>query len=158
MVFSSLYPISTDDYEDLAAALEKLKLNDAALTFQKDSSAALGFGFRCGFLGLLHLEVVQERLEREFDISLILTVPTVKYIFYLQNKTVVEVDNPSYFPDPGSIASIEEPYIRATIHIPERYMGVVMTLCMERRGENTPSTTTPCPAGLNLSANCHLRK
>ena len=137
VVFSSLYPISTDDYEDLAAALEKLKLNDAALTFQKDSSAALGFGFRCGFLGLLHLEVVQERLEREFDISLILTVPTVKYIFYLQNKTVIEVDNPSYFPDPGSIASIEEPYIRATIHIPERYMGAVMTLCMERRGENT---------------------
>lgn len=137
VVFSSLYPISTDEYEDLAAALEKLKLNDAALTFQKDSSAALGFGFRCGFLGLLHLEVVQERLEREFDISLILTVPTVKYIFTLQNKTVVEVDNPAYFPDPGSIASVEEPFIKATIHIPERYMGAVMTLCMERRGENT---------------------
>ncbi len=137
VVFSSLYPISTDEYEDLAAALEKLKLNDAALTFQKDSSAALGFGFRCGFLGLLHLEVVQERLEREFDISLILTVPTVKYIFTLQNKTVIEVDNPAYFPDPGSIASVEEPFIKATIHIPERYMGVVMTLCMERRGENT---------------------
>ncbi len=137
VVFSSLYPVSTDDYEDLATALEKLKLNDAALTFQKDSSAALGFGFRCGFLGLLHLEVVQERLEREFDISLILTVPTVKYIFYLHNKTVVEIDNPSYFPDPGSIDRIEEPFIKATIHIPERYMGVVMTLCMERRGENT---------------------
>lgn len=137
VVFSSLYPVSTDDYEDLATALEKLKLNDAALTFQKDSSAALGFGFRCGFLGLLHLEVVQERLEREFDISLILTVPTVKYIFYLHNKTVVEIDNPTYFPDPGSIARIEEPFIKATIHIPERYMGVVMTLCMERRGENT---------------------
>ncbi len=137
VVFSSLYPISTDEYEELAAALEKLKLNDAALTFQKDSSAALGFGFRCGFLGLLHLEVVQERLEREFDISLILTVPTVKYIFTLQNKTVVEVDNPAYFPDPGSIASVEEPFIKATIHIPERYMGAVMTLCMERRGENT---------------------
>ncbi len=137
VVFSSLYPVSTDDYEDLATALEKLKLNDAALTFQKDSSAALGFGFRCGFLGLLHLEVVQERLEREFDISLILTVPTVKYIFYLQNNTVVEIDNPSYFPDPGSIVRIEEPFIKATIHIPERYMGVVMSLCMDRRGENT---------------------
>lgn len=137
VVYSSLYPVSTDDYEDLANALEKLKLNDAALTFQKDSSAALGFGFRCGFLGLLHLEVVQERLEREFDISLILTVPTVKYIFYLHNKTVIEIDNPAYFPDPGSIARIEEPFIKATIHIPERYMGVVMTLCMERRGENT---------------------
>jgi len=137
VVFSSLYPIASDEYEELATALEKLKLNDAALSFQKDSSAALGFGFRCGFLGLLHLEVVQERLEREFDISLILTVPTVKYKFYLQNKTMVEIDNPSYFPDPGSIARIEEPYIKATIHIPERYMGVVMTLCMERRGENT---------------------
>ena len=137
VVFSSLYPVSTDDYEDLATALEKLKLNDAALTFQKDSSAALGFGFRCGFLGLLHLEVVQERLEREFDISLILTVPTVKYIVYLQNNTVVEIDNPSYFPDPGSIVRIEEPFIKATIHIPERYMGVVMSLCMDRRGENT---------------------
>lgn len=137
VVYSSLYPVSTDDYEDLASALEKLKLNDAALVFQKDSSAALGFGFRCGFLGLLHLEVVQERLEREFDISLILTVPTVKYIFYLQDKTIIEVDNPAYFPDPGSIARIEEPFIKATIHIPERYMGVVMNLCMERRGENT---------------------
>ena len=137
VVFSSLYPIATDEYEELAAALEKLKLNDAALTFQKDSSAALGFGFRCGFLGLLHLEVVQERLEREFDINLILTVPTVKYKFYLLNKTVVEVDNPSYFPDPSTIARVEEPYIKATIHIPERYMGVVMTLCIERRGENT---------------------
>ncbi|MDO5674528.1 MAG: translation elongation factor 4 [bacterium] len=137
VVFSSLYPVSTDDYEDLSNALEKLKLNDAALTFQKDSSAALGFGFRCGFLGLLHLEVVQERLEREFDISLILTVPTVKYIFYLNNTTTLEVDNPSYFPDPATIDRIEEPYIKATIHIPERYMGALMTLCMERRGENT---------------------
>ncbi len=137
VVFSSLYPVSTDDYADLASALEKLKLNDAALTFQKDSSAALGFGFRCGFLGLLHLEVVQERLEREFDISLILTVPTVKYTFYLNDKSTLEVNNPSYFPDPATIDRIEEPYIKATIHIPERYMGAVMTLCMERRGENT---------------------
>ncbi|PIE56503.1 MAG: elongation factor 4 [Desulfobulbus propionicus] len=137
VVFSSIYPISTDDYEDLARALEKLKLNDAALSFQKDSSAALGFGFRCGFLGLLHLEVVQERLEREFDVSLILTVPSVRYHCYMQDKTMIEVDNPAYYPDPGAIDHIEEPYIKATIHIPERYMGVVMTLCMERRGENT---------------------
>ena len=137
VVFSSIYPISSDDYEDLASALEKLKLNDAALTFQKDSSAALGFGYRCGFLGLLHLEVVQERLEREFDISLILTVPSVKYIIYLQDGSKLEVDNPSYFPDPGSIEHIEEPFIKATILIPERYMGVVMSLCMNRRGENT---------------------
>ena len=137
VVFSSIYPISSDEYEDLASALEKLKLNDAALTFQKDSSAALGFGYRCGFLGLLHLEVVQERLEREFDISLILTVPSVKYIIYLQDGSKLEVDNPSYFPDPGSIEHIEEPFIKATILIPERYMGVVMSLCMDRRGENT---------------------
>ena len=137
VVFSSIYPIATDDYEDLATALEKLKLNDASLTFQKDSSAALGFGFRCGFLGLLHLEVVQERLEREFDISLILTVPSVRYIFYLNNGKSLEVDNPAHFPDPSTIEHVEEPFIKATIHIPERYMGVVMTLCMERRGENT---------------------
>lgn len=137
VVFSSLYPISTDDYEDLAVAMEKLKLNDASLSFQKDSSTALGFGFRCGFLGLLHLEVVQERLEREFDIPLILTVPSVNYHFYLQDGTMIEVDNPSYYPDPGSIAKTEEPYIKATILMPERYMGAVMTLCMERRGENT---------------------
>lgn len=137
VVFSSMYPISTDDYEDLSTALEKLKLNDAALTFQKDTSAALGFGFRCGFLGLLHLEVVQERLEREFDISLILTVPSVRYNFFLSNGELLEVDNPAYFPDPGSIDYIEEPFIKATIHIPEKYMGVLMTLCMERRGENT---------------------
>jgi GTP-binding protein LepA len=137
VVFSSIYPISSDDYEDLASALEKLKLNDAALTFQKDSSAALGFGFRCGFLGLLHLEVIQERLEREFDISLILTVPSVKYKIYLQNGLTLEVDNPSYLPDPGSIEHVEEPFIKATILIPERYMGVVMSLCMDRRGEKT---------------------
>lgn len=137
VVFSSLYPIATDDYEDLAVAIEKLKLNDASLSFQKDSSSALGFGFRCGFLGLLHLEVVQERLEREYDIPLILTVPSVNYYFYLQDGTMLEIDNPSYYPDPGSIIKTEEPYIKATILMPERYMGVVMTLCMERRGENT---------------------
>jgi len=137
VVFSSLYPISSDEYEDLATALEKLQLNDAALSFQKDSSAALGFGFRCGFLGLLHLEVVQERLEREFDISLILTVPSVRYRFTLTDGSTLMVDNPAHFPDPSKISRTEEPFIRASILIPERYMGVVMTLCMERRGENT---------------------
>ncbi|MGL1932466.1 MAG: translation elongation factor 4 [Desulfotalea sp.] len=137
VVFSSIYPITTDEYEDLAAALEKLQLNDAALSFEKDSSVALGFGFRCGFLGLLHLEVVQERLEREFDISLILTVPSVKYIFFLSNGSELEVDNPAHFPDPSHISHIEEPYIKATILIPERYMGAIMTLCIDRRGENT---------------------
>ena len=137
VVFSSIYPISTDDYEDLASALEKLQLNDAALIFQKDSSVALGFGFRCGFLGLLHLEVVQERLEREFDISLILTVPSVKYIFTLSDGSRFDVDNPSHFPDPSKISCVEEPYIKASILIPEKYMGSVMSLCMERRGVNT---------------------
>ncbi len=153
VVFSSIYPISTDEYEDLATALEKLQLNDAALTFQKDSSAALGFGFRCGFLGLLHLEVVQERLEREFDISLILTVPTVKYIFYLKDQRILEVDNPTYFPDPMQIDRVEEPFIKATILIPERYMGAVMTLCMERRGENT-NYHYPMPGRIEFS--CEL--
>jgi len=153
VVFSSIYPISTDDYEDLAAALEKLQLNDAALTFMKDSSAALGFGFRCGFLGLLHLEVVQERLEREFDVSLILTVPSVRYNCYLKDGTVQEVDNPAYYPDPANIEYTEEPYIRATILMPDRYMGAVMNLCMERRGENT-SYHYPTPGRIELS--CEL--
>jgi GTP-binding protein LepA len=137
VVFSSLYPISTDDYEDLAVAMEKLKLNDSALSFQKDSSTALGFGFRCGFLGLLHLEVVQERLEREFGLSLILTVPTVLYHVHMQKGSMLEIDNPAHFPDPTKISRIEEPFIKASILIPERYMGVIMTLCMERRGVNT---------------------
>ncbi|MEN8140785.1 MAG: translation elongation factor 4 [Thermodesulfobacteriota bacterium] len=137
VVFSSIYPISTDDYVTLATAMEKLQLNDASLTFQKDASTALGFGFRCGFLGLLHLEVIQERLEREFDLPIILTVPSVLYHFYLGDKTMIEVDNPSHFPDPATIDHTEEPYIKATILMPERYMGAVMTLCMERRGENT---------------------
>jgi GTP-binding protein LepA len=152
-VFSSIYPISTDDYEDLASAMEKLKLNDAALTFQKDSSSALGFGFRCGFLGLLHLEVVQERLEREFDIPLILTVPSVSYHFFLQDGSMVEVDNPAYYPDPGAILRTEEPYIKATILFPDRYMGVIMTLCMERRAENI-DYHYPMPGRIELA--CEL--
>lgn len=153
VVFSSIYPITTDEYEDLAAALEKLKLNDAALTFEKDSSAALGFGFRCGFLGLLHLEVIQERLEREFDISLILTVPSVQYVFHLSDGTVKHVDNPAHYPDPGHIDHIEEPFIKATILMPEKYMGPVMTLCMERRGENT-NFHYPTPGRIELQ--CEL--
>ena len=137
VVFSSMYPIATDDYEDLAKALDKLKLNDAALTFQKDSSAALGFGFRCGFLGLLHLEVVQERLEREYGLSLLLSAPSVQYAVTLSNGELLPVDNPTYYPDPGTIASVREPYIKASIMVPERYLGAVMELCRERRGEKT---------------------
>ncbi len=137
VVFSSIYPISTDDYEDLAKALDKLKLNDASLTYQKDASQALGFGFRCGFLGLLHLEIVQERLEREYDLSLLLSAPSVQYEVVLNNGTEVIVDNPSLYPDPGSIKLTREPFIKASIMIPERYLGTVMELCRERRGYNT---------------------
>jgi GTP-binding protein LepA len=137
VVFSSIYPIATDDYEDLAKGLEKLKLNDAALTYQKDSSTALGFGFRCGFLGLLHLEVVQERLEREHGLSLLLSAPSVQYEVILSNGDLVRIDNPSLFPDPGTIASVREPFIKASIMVPERYLGAVMELCRERRGSGT---------------------
>jgi GTP-binding protein LepA len=136
MVFSSVYPISSDEFQSLAEAIEKYKLNDAALIYQKDSSAALGQGFRCGFLGLLHLEIVQERLEREFDQAIIMTVPSVQYRFTLDDEKVVTVENPQYYPDPIKIKKGEEPFIKASIFIPERYMGAVMKLCMERRGVN----------------------
>jgi GTP-binding protein LepA len=137
VVFSSIYPVAADDYEELAAALEKLKLNDAAIIYEKDTSVALGFGFRCGFLGLLHLEVVQERLEREYGLSLILTAPSVRYRIQMSDGAEVTVDNPALYPDPTRIASTLEPFIRATIIVPERYMGAVMKLCLERRGVNT---------------------
>ena len=137
VVFSSIYPMATDEYGELVKALDKLVLNDAALTFEKDSSAALGHGFRCGFLGLLHLEVVQERLRREYDLSLLLSAPSVRYKVELENGERLEVDNPSYYPDPSTIAATEEPYIKGSIMIPERYIGPVMELCRERRGVNT---------------------
>ena len=137
VVFSSIYPIAPEDYEDLAVALEKYKLNDAAFTYQKDSSVALGQGFRCGFLGLLHLEIVQERIEREYDLSIILSVPSVRYRFTLTDGRVVYIDNPAHYPDPSSIEKGEEPYIRATLLMPERYLGAVIKLCMEKRGENS---------------------
>jgi GTP-binding protein LepA len=137
VVFSSIYPIASDDYHSLADALEKYKLNDAALVYQKDSSAALGHGFRCGFLGLLHLEIVQERLEREFDQSIIMTSPSVQYRFLLSDGSTVIIDNPAYYPDPTEIDKGYEPYIRASIMIPERYVGTVIKLCMDRRGVNS---------------------
>ena len=137
VVFSSVYPMSAEDYEDLTRAFEKLALNDASLTFQKVSSPALGFGFRCGFLGLLHLDVVQERIEREYGISLLLSAPTVIYKVKLRDGSLVEVDNPNNFPDPTDIESIEEPYIRASIIIPEQYLGPVMDLCRDYRGVNS---------------------
>jgi GTP-binding protein LepA len=134
VVFSSIYPVSSDDYEELAKALDKLALNDAALTYEKDSSAALGFGFRCGFLGLLHLEVVQERLRREYDLALILSAPSVRYRLRTKDGEDLVVDNPSYYPDPTVIDTAFEPYIKASILLPERYVGQVMELCRERRG------------------------
>ena len=137
VVFASLYPLSADDYQGLTEALEKYKLNDAALVYQKDASAALGLGFRCGFLGLLHLEIVQERLEREFDQSIIMTVPGVRYEFILADDREVTVDNPMHYPEPSSIKGSREPFIRAHILIPERFVGAVMKLCLERRGVNS---------------------
>jgi GTP-binding protein LepA len=136
VVFSSIYPTASDGYEDLAAGMEKLKLNDAALVYEKDTSVALGFGFRCGFLGLLHLEVVQERLEREYDLALILTAPSVQYQVAMNDGSKMTIDNPAYYPDPAVIATTQEPYIRAAIIVPDRYMGAVMNLCLERRGIN----------------------
>ena len=150
VVFASVYPISADDFEDLAVALEKYKLNDAALVYQKDSSAALGLGFRCGFLGLLHLEIVQERLEREFGQSIIMTVPGVQYQFLLADDREVMVDNPMHYPEPSSIKGSKEPFIRASILIPERFVGAVMKLGVERRGVNS-SFNYPSPGRVEIT-------
>ncbi len=136
VVFSSIYPVASDGYEDLVTGLEKLKLNDASLIYEKDTSVALGFGFRCGFLGLLHLEVVQERLEREFDLSLILTAPSVQYEIVMKDGTTQIIDNPALYPDPTLIEESREPFIKAAIIVPDRYMGAVMKLCLDRRGIN----------------------
>ena len=135
MVFAGVYPIETEDYEDLRASLEKLQLNDASLTFQPESSMALGFGFRCGFLGLLHMEIVQERLDREFDMDVITTVPNVSYNVYTKDGNMVEVHNPAGMPDLTEIDRIEEPYIRASVITVADYIGPIMTLCLGKRGE-----------------------
>lgn len=135
MVFAGVYPIETEDYENLRASLEKLQLNDASLTFQPESSMALGFGFRCGFLGLLHMEIVQERLGREFDMDVITTVPNVSYRVYDKKGVMTEVHNPSGLPDLTLIDHIEEPYIRASVITAADYIGPIMTLCLGKRGE-----------------------
>jgi len=137
VVFSSIYPVDTNDYEELRDSMEKLKLNDASLTYEKDASLALGHGFRCGFLGLLHLEVVQERLERDFDQSVIFTAPSVRYQVGMTNGTEVFVDNPADYPDQGLIRWAKEPYIKASIITPAEFLGSIMALCTEKRGAQT---------------------
>jgi GTP-binding protein LepA len=134
VVFSSIYPISADDYGELVDAMERLKLNDASLVYQKDSSAVLGQGFRCGFLGLLHLEIVQERLQREHDMNILLTAPSVQYNLTLIKDEKVTIDNPIHYPDPVKIVSAEEPYIKASIFTPGEYLGNIISLCINRRG------------------------
>jgi GTP-binding protein LepA len=141
VVFSSIYPVDSNDYEELRTSMEKLKLNDASLIYEKDSSVALGFGFRCGFLGLLHLEVIQERLEREFDQSVIFTAPSVKFKLRLKNQSEeLFIDNPMDYPDDGQIEGAPQPYIRASIITPSNFLGNIMTLCMEKRGVQTNMT------------------
>ena len=134
MVFAGIYPVDTEDYEELRSSMEKLQLNDASLVFEPESSAALGFGFRCGFLGMLHMEIIQERLEREFNMTVITTVPNVSYVSYLTNGDVYEIHNPSDFPDPSKMDHIEEPYIKAQIITKSEYIGAIMTLCINKRG------------------------
>lgn len=137
VVFSGLFPVVSSDYGDLREALEKLRLNDAAFSFEPETSAALGFGFRCGFLGLLHLEIVQERLEREFNMDLITTAPTVIYQIERSDGEIIEIDNPALLPDVTEIRSISEPYIKSTIHVPTEFAGPVLKLCEDRRGVQT---------------------
>ena len=134
MVYAGIFPTDSDLYQDLKDALEKFQLNDASLVFEPESSAALGFGFRCGFLGLLHMEIVQERLEREFGLDLITTAPTVEYHVYLKKGGMLEIDNPALWPDPMAIERVEEPYVKVSIIIPATYVGPMMELCQERRG------------------------
>jgi GTP-binding protein LepA len=134
MVFSGLYPVEADDYQNLKAALEKLRLNDASFQYEPESSAALGFGFRCGFLGFLHCEIIQERLEREYQLSLITTAPTVRYRIVRKDGDTIEIETPAALPDLTEIDHIEEPLILATIHVPQEYVGAVISLCQDRRG------------------------
>ncbi|MNO92042.1 Elongation factor 4 [compost metagenome] len=135
MVYCGLYPIETSEYVDLREALEKLQLNDASLSFEPESSSALGFGFRCGFLGLLHMEIIQERIEREFNIPLITTAPSVIYRIAMTNGDIIQIDNPSNYPEIGKIDHVEEPYVKASIIVPNDYVGMVMELCQNKRGE-----------------------
>ncbi|RIV44663.1 translation elongation factor 4 [Flagellimonas pelagia] len=153
MVFAGIYPVDTEDFEELRSSMEKLQLNDASLVFTPESSAALGFGFRCGFLGMLHMEIVQERLEREFDMTVITTVPNVSYLAYTtkDKETPIVVNNPSDLPDPSSLDRVEEPYIKATIITKSDFVGNVMSLCIDKRGHITNQTyLTPERVELNF--------
>ena len=134
MVFCGVYPADGADYENLRDALEKLRLNDASLSYEPETSGALGFGFRCGFLGLLHLEIIQERLEREYNLDLVTTIPSVVYKIHLNDDSVIEIDNPTHYPDPATIAYSEEPLVDAHIYSPQEYVGAIMDLCQDRRG------------------------
>ena len=140
VVFCSIFPVDSSQYDNLKDALAKLKLNDASIDYQNENSAALGLGFRCGFLGLLHMEIIQERLGREFDLDLITTAPSVAYKINLSNGNQITLHNPADMPDPSTIASIEEPWVKATILVPDEYLGSVLKLCTERRGEQEDLT------------------
>jgi len=139
-VFCGLFPVDADDFETLRAAMGKLRLNDASFSFEMETSAALGFGFRCGFLGLLHLEIIQERLEREFNLDLVTTAPSVVYKVKMTDGTEMELHNPADYPDPMKIESMQEPWIKATIITPDEHLGAVLTLCQERRGQQIELT------------------
>src|SRR5438309_6709943 len=136
MVLCGLLPIASDDYPDLRDALEKLSLNDAALSWEPETSDALGFGFRCGFLGLLHMDIVRERLEREYDLELLATMPSVEYEVTLTDDEIRAVHSPNDMPDPSVVAEVREPYVRASVLCPKEHIGAVMELCQERRGEH----------------------
>ena len=154
MVFCGIYPADGAKYPDLKDALEKLQLNDASLTFELETSAALGFGFRCGFLGLLHMEIITERLEREFDLDLITTTPSVRYRLTLTDGTVEMIDNPSSYPDPSNIVKQEEPFVDVHLYTPNEYVGSLMDLCQNKRGVliDMKSTTSSTPSRAGAAA------
>jgi GTP-binding protein LepA len=141
VVFAGIYPVDSSDFEALRDSLEKLQLNDSALHVEQESSTALGFGFRCGFLGLLHLEIVFERLQREFDLDIITTAPSVIYAFHLNDGSTLNISNPAHYPDPGQINYVDEPWVKCHVIIPKDYMGALMGLCLEKRGICTKTET-----------------